>query len=427
MVKSMNASDSASSTSYSAGSVSLVCAELVLPISRAPIAHGAVAVLNNRIIDLGTSKQLIHKYSESRIHRLSGIILPGLVNAHTHLELSHLNPSFPAQGGNFTDWIDSLLQRRLDLTISRDQIVDSFRKELRKQKSDGVILVVDTGNEEHRELGHENNKEWPEVYRMLEIIAPHAEAASVALHKINDPDFLLPATGHSTYSTIPSALAAIKEYCRTHDNLFSIHTAESRDELQFVNGHKGIFRNFLEKRNSWDGSFSEQTTCDGGVVDYLHKLGLLDHKTLLVHCVHVGDKELELICKTGAHICVCPCSNDFLNVGKAPLQSMLQKGILPAIGTDSIVSNEMLCMWREMQLLTKDNPEIPAEVILGMATLGGARVLNRENDFGTLEVGRRAEFLTIPGDISGYDSDPEQYLRTLFLAGRPDNIEWVSL
>ena len=84
-------------------------------------------------------------------------------------------------------------------------------------------------------------------------------------------------------------------------------------------------------------------------------------------------------------------------------------------------------MWREMQLLTKDNPEIPAEVILGMATLGGARVLNRENDFGTLEVGRRAEFLTIPGDISGYDSDPEQYLRTLFLAGRPDNIEWVSL
>ena len=92
-----------------------------------------------------------------------------------------------------------------------------------------------------------------------------------------------------------------------------------------------------------------------GTIEYFDHLGILDDKTLLVHCVHVSDNELQLIKKRGSRICLCPGSNEFLGVGLAPVEKMVDLGLLPALGTDSPASNMTIDMWREMQMLTEQS------------------------------------------------------------------------
>ena len=130
-------------------------------------------------------------------------------------------------------------------------------------------------------------------------------------------------------------------------------------------------------------------------MQYLHQLGLLDDKTLCVHCIHVSEAEIRLLNKAGSKICLCPGSNRYLGVGKAPVAKYLQAGMLPSLGTDSLASNPEISMWREMQQLAEDHPDVDPTDILAMATAGGAEALGLDSEIGTLEPGKQARFLTV--------------------------------
>jgi cytosine/adenosine deaminase-related metal-dependent hydrolase len=151
----------------------------------------------------------------------------------------------------------------------------------------------------------------------------------------------------------------------------------------------------LSKRGFWDTSFQPTGIDNTGSVQYLHQLGILNDKTLCVHCVHVSEKEFALLQNTGCHICLCPGSNRYLNVGKAPVAKFLRLGIMPALGTDSLASNPVISLWREMFLLAEDHPAVSPSDILAMATLGGSRALGLANSLGSLEMGKKAEMLAV--------------------------------
>jgi cytosine/adenosine deaminase-related metal-dependent hydrolase len=138
----------------------------------------------------------------------------------------------------------------------------------------------------------------------------------------------------------------------------------------------------------------------------------------------VSDKEIELLQKTGSRVCLCPGSNRYLGVGRAPVTKYLQAGIIPGLGTDSLASNPELSIWREMRILAEDHPGIDVSDILTMATLGGAMALGLEQQAGTLAPGRVAEFLAVPlPDTVGSGTDVQDYLvRT----GAGIHPEWIS-
>lgn len=159
---------------------------------------------------------------------------------------------------------------------------------------------------------------------------------------------------------------------------------------------------------------------------YLQRLGVLDPKTLCVHCVHVTENEIQLLAEKGAHVCLCPGSNRFLRVGKAPVERMLRHGLLPAIGTDSIASNEALDIWREMRILSEDHPEAKPAKILEMATLGGASALHCEGLFGSLAPGRRALFLEVDDEEFSLIDTEESLCETLIKGGRPQVVSWIN-
>ena len=122
----------------------------------------------------------------------------------------------------------------------------------------------------------------------------------------------------------------------------------------------------------------------------------MDERTLCIHAVHVSEEEIDLLAAACAKVCLCPTSNRFLRVGRAPVRGYLERGILPALGTDSRASNPELSLWREMRVLAEENPELDPARIFAMATLGGAQALGLEADYGALAPGRKADILVVP-------------------------------
>lgn len=406
----------------------ILSAPWVVPVAAPIIGEGSLVVGGGRVFDIGKRTDILAKYPGIPERRFDSVLMPGLINAHMHLELSHLGgiSSINAEG-SFTDWISRVITTKESWKGDRSEVVAAFTSLLCDQYASGVVLVADVGNEVFPELYDRNSAGWPEIFRMLECLAPNRLALLAAEEKIaNLPDWY-PICVHAPYSTGSRVVMSAKRRCRQLGHLFSVHTAESVDELDFLQDGTGRFRDFLEKRKSWDGTFTFDEQGFAGVVFYFDHLGILDNFTLLVHAIHVSENELKVVAERDAHICLCPGSNRFLAVGTAPVEKMIAAGILPALGTDSPASNETIDLWREMQLLASEHPQISHESILAMATLGGARALHRENDYGSLSPGRSAKILHVSSPDLKSCRTTRQVMQSLVTGGRPSATSWVTV
>jgi aminodeoxyfutalosine deaminase len=402
-------------------------AKWVVPVARPVIAHGSVVIAEGRILAVDRRSEIIRKYPGVTEKRYDSVLMPALINGHMHLELSFINDAIPLTvEQNITDWISDLIKKRENTFIGRQQIVAAFSEALKDQYASGVVLVADTGNEIFAELTDARNTDCPEVFRMLEFFAPTHQASLAAQVKIAELPDHCPVSIHAPYSTGSDLIIDVKKRCRQFGQLFSIHTAESAAELEFLRSGTGCFRDFLERRNSWDGTFSFARKGFPGTIYYYEHLGVLDENTNLIHAVHVSEEELVLVAKRGAHICLCPGSNRFLMVGRAPVEQMLGVGMLPALGTDSPASNQTIDLWREMRLLAADHPRIAPDKILAMATLGGAQALHREEDYGSLIPGTSSQILHVNSRDLIACSSASQVNEILVAGGRPSEISWIT-
>lgn len=399
----------------------LLTAPWVVPVSQPPLQKAGLVVENGKILKVGLEVELNRQFPNVEQISCPGLLMPALINAHTHLELSHLaHVARPGKNEPMVNWIEDLLmqrQKQQDLEV----VHDCMNTTLRDHYEAGCILLCDIGNS--LEVINSCNATYPEVLNLLEVLGPTQVATTTAIATIDALPKSCGVTAHAPYSTSPSLLQYIKKRCRATGALFSIHIAESAEELEFVGDGSGAFKTFLEKRGAWDGTFANESRGDGGVIHYLDELGLLDENTLCVHCVHIDEDDIHLLAKRGASVCLCPGSNRFLRVGKAPVPLMLQGGLSPALGTDSISSNWTIDLWREMQIMAMDHPELKASKILEMATLGGAQCLQRQ-EYGALDEGKCGSFLNITDPRFADIEDSDGVLAKLVTQGRPDGLRW---
>ena len=369
----------------------------LLPLSRPPLADGGIAVRAGLIVDIGDFKQIAHHYPEAKIiDHPDAVLMPGLINAHTHLELSHLaylsKEPVPA---SFTGWIGHMLAERAKADADKKTIQDAARAVLVEQQRQGVIAIADISNTDLiRELISEFSGH---LLCLKEYLGLRESELAAALNSLQE-DAAHPevyCTAHAPYSTHIDLLRALKKKATATKQIFSIHVAESLAEHAMISQGTGEIREFLEQRGFWESSFQPTGSDSKGPVSYLHQHGLLDSRTLCVHCLHVTDQEMDLLAKTKAKICLCPSSNRYLGVGTAPVERYLRKGILPALGTDSLTSNPELSIWREMRLLAEEHPTVDPADILRMATLGGAKALGLNRQLGSLKKGRKAAILAV--------------------------------
>jgi aminodeoxyfutalosine deaminase len=375
----------------------------IVPATRPVLADGAVAVESDRIIDVGPFRELQKKYPDSAIRDHEGCALtPPLINTHLHLELSHLHiPHHKETVNGFTGWIAALLALRQRLGATGGDVEAAAREVMRHQHRSGIIALGDIGN---TDLGLRLSREFPGVLLSFREFLGRSKKSRRAVQEQLDrePDDRL-FTAHAPYSTHAELIRSLKFRARRLDHPFPIHVAEPASERDMLSHGTGELYSFLRDRGFLDDAFQPPAGIDNfGSVLYLHSLGVLDERTICVHCIHVSQEEIRILAETGTRVCLCPGSNRYLQVGTAPADRFLQHGILPALGTDSLASNPELSIWREMRILQENHPGIEPADIFAMATLGGASALGLDDRYGSLTPGKAAQFLAVPlgGKIS---------------------------
>ena len=392
----------------------------LLPMNGPAIQDGAVLVREGRIAAVGPWSEL-QGQADRVVEHPDQVLMPPLINAHIHLELSHLaHLAKQGEGCDFLSWLQKMLPERERLGAVGPHVEEAMQAMLRDQWQQGVIALADIGN---TGLNLNLADRFPGfLFPFVEYLGLSRKSLAPALKKLAREQGNTPCTAHAPYSTHPELIRALKERARSMEALFPIHVAEPPDEPELIARSRGALADFLKQRGFFEDVFTEVDS--PGSVQYLHKLGVLDSATLLVHGVHLDDAEIDLIAQTRARICLCPGSNRFLLVGRAPVAAMLRRNILPALGTDSAASNPRLSLWREMRILAEDQPELRLEDIVRMATLGGAAALGLETETGTLAPGRRAAFLAV--SLPELVDNKSELCAALVHAGDDPEVEWAG-
>ncbi len=387
----------------------LVRAAWVCPVVSPPLPDGWILVNAGRIEAVGQG----HDAPPADETRVLGsvAVLPGLVNAHTHLELSWLRGRVPPTG-DFLSWVGQLMRLRTRLETADDEAaVQAMRAALAEMRATGTAAVGDVSNA----------LVSPPVLR--EAVMP-----AVVFHELlgfRDADgraavaesrprrasaegggVRVVAAAHAPFSVSAELFTAIRDEVRAAPApITSVHVGESPEEVQLLRDGSGPWRTRLEELGAWR---SDWVAPGRGPGDYLCDLGVIAAGTLAVHGVQLTDRELARMAGTGATLVTCPRSNRWVGVGPPPIGRFFTSGVRVAVGTDSLASAPDLNLFAELAAMREAAPEVPARRILQAATVAGADALGLGRELGSLQPGRRAHLVavTVPPGIR----DPEETL-----------------
>ncbi len=397
-------------------------ARWLVPICEPPIRDGWVVIDRGRIVASGRPAPGGPQPERDLGHVA---ILPGLVNAHTHLELSYLRDQV-SPSSDFVTWIRGVVAARRRRPDPRsDEIMRGVDAAIAESIACGTAIVGDISNTLVTFTPLTRSALAGVVfYELLRFAA--ADAERVVEQASRQLDTLVPTelvrtslAAHAPYSVAPLMFRAIRAATR-RDPLApcAVHLSESEEEVEFIKSGTGAWRTFLGEMNAWDPSW---VAPGGSPVQFLEECGFLDARLLAVHGVQMTPADLARLEARGVTLVTCPRSNGHTGAGAPPLEDFYASGVRVAVGTDSLASAPDLNVFAELATMRALAPSIPATALLESATWQGARALGFESDFGTIEPGKRARLLTvaIPPDVG----DVEEYL----VSGiQPEQIRWLE-
>lgn len=387
-------------------------ADWVLPIAAPPVRRGQVDLRAGRIVAVGPAaggRGAAGGGTPGPVVDLGRTaILPALVNAHTHLELSGLRGAVPP-AASMPRWVDGLLERRAE---AGPPDPGAMRRAVAEARASGTGLLGDVGNTAAAPPLLARAGMPARVFR--EVLAFPGGGASAAVDAAaadlraagGAAGVRVGLAAHAPFSVGPAAFAALDAAVRARfRGPRSIHLAESPEEVDFLRTGRGPWRALLDRLGRWDPAWTPPRC---GPVEYLDRLGWLREGLVAVHGVQLTDPELRRLAERGAHLVTCPRSNAWTGVGHPPIERFLRSGVRLAVGTDSLASAPDLNLFSELALMRRLAPSAPARRLLACATLRGAEALGFDDEFGAITPGRRADLIgvRIPAGVG----DVEEYL-----------------
>ena len=351
-------------------------AKYVMPNSRTIIENGVVAIQGSRIVDIGRYPTVQNSGTAPTHDFGEAVLMPGLVNAHTHLDLTSSADSVQ-RTPKFTDWVFQIVGKRNPSTVE-----PSVREGVQQSLAGGVTTVGDIdGTGGSVQVLRDTPIRKVVFCEALGFFGEHAATGLARLTAYLDsppvPDSLLtPALSpHAPYSTS----ADIYRQCVASGLSVCTHIAETKEELEFLSSGTGAFVGYLEAFGiSTAGWHPPQAT----PMQYMKTLGVLRKKSLLAHCNYLTDADVTILAESGASVVFCPRSHHYFYHTDHPVLQLIESGINVAIGTDSLASNWSLSLLDELKFLARTQPCIRPETLFDMVTCNGAEAV------GLIQVGR---------------------------------------
>ncbi len=388
------------------------------------IENGLVEVRESRIVDVRCAAR--HEAHASIVDCGAAVVLPGLVNAHTHLELTHLagkiepreiasRPSGKAGDSDFADWLRRLLAEMRKTRDDAEVITASVNEGATLSLRCGVTAVGDITRLPrvtrpalcHGRLRVVSFGEVIAIGALRAALRPRLQAATDTAH---DSDRLSAAVSpHAPYTCDRRALRACQEAAAAAKMRLCTHLAETVDEEACTLEGSGPLADFLRSVGVWNDSVKHPGLRP---VEYADQLGLLSPRTLLAHVNYVSDADLERLARGRAHVAYCPRTHAAFGHIPHRFREMRAAGINVCVGTDSLASNPSLSVLEELRYLRQTFEDLDNREQLEMGTLCGARALGLDDTIGSLEPGKQADLVVVPLQPAG-DPDPlENLLRS---------------
>ncbi len=365
-------------------------ARYVFPVAGEPIRDGSVTVQGERILAVGKTPE------DRDAEDLGNVaILPGLVNAHVHLELSGLDQPLGHPGIAFPEWLRQLTARHRSRAGEGGRGVELG---LRESVQNGTTTLGDIAQ-----------PAWPaEVFEAAplhalifqEMIAPTADRVAVAVERARDHlrrsrgrRWLAGLSPHAPYTVRSEVLSAAISLSVAAQVPLAFHLAESREELELLGSGAGPLAEFLGELPSWDPGVVARPARP---LDYLRRLSAA-HRALVVHGNYLNADETQFLAENRGRMALvyCPRTHDYFQHDDYPLSRTLSAGVCVCLGTDSRASSPDLNLLAEMRTAAGKHAAVDPRVILELGTLQGARALGLAEQTGSLEPGKRADLAIV--------------------------------
>ena len=359
-----------------------------------------LVVNDNGFIEDITVKENI---KSNTIEHFEGIICPGFVNTHCHLELSHLNNIIKQHIG-IVDFGLGVMKHRNDFSIEiQEEAMHLADKEMQKQ---GIIAVGDISNTNSSIKAKLQSDLY--YHTFVELIALNPERADLVfesgkklLNEYISHNLSASIAPHAPYSTSRELIKKITDNCHQLNKPSSIHNQESQAENEFFNFKTGDYLRLYETINVSIDYFkaSGKSSLQTIVSSFNNNVN-----TLLVHNTFSSKNDIDSALKQHQHLfwCLCPNANLYIENTLPDINLLVSNSCKLTIGTDSLASNSQLSLIGEINTILKHQPNTSLEVLLNAATYNGAKFLGIENQFGLLEKGKKCGINLIEGKTKNY-------------------------
>ena len=372
-------------------------ANFVLPITRPPIAHGAVRISGNRITKVAAWRQF-GRSNEAVFDLGDSILLPGLVNAHCHLDYTGMAGMIAATK-KFSDWIKAILALKAQWSYS--EYAQSWLRGANMLLHSGTTTVADI--EAVPELLPDVWSATPlRIISFLELtnVKSRRAAADIVgdaaqkIRSLKNARCFAALSPHSLYATSPDLLECAASIAQKNNYLLSTHVAESADESQMFEQKSGPLFEWLKNQRAMSGLGLSP-------VRYLERHGMLSERFLAVHANYISKGDAELLAQKHCSVVHCPRSHDYFGHQKFPYKLLRSAGVNVCLGTDSLASvrpvakkETALNLFSDMQFLAQNHPYIDSAKILQMTTVNAAEALRL--NAGRIEPGSFADLIALP-------------------------------
>lgn len=352
------------------------------------------------------------KLSEKEgIEFYNGIIIPGFVNCHCHLELSHMKERIPEATG-LSDFLMTVSTTRSSFKGDENQAIARADNEMFKE---GIVLCGDVCNTSSTfDLKKESAIRYINLLEVFGIDSSTSKKRMDEILKVADkaeelnlPHWIIP---HSVYSLSLSLFRLLKEYTISN-KVSSIHFMESHWEKVFLKKHTGSIMNSYKRFLSSDSNLITSEDHVSAILDEV----TLNGNLILVHNIWIErDQIISLKKRNNLYWCLCPNSNLFIEKKLPPVKLLIGEGCEIVLGTDGLSSNKRLSILEELKTLQENFPFISLEDLISWSTVNGARALNEDNWAGKIESGKKPGLLLLQDiDLANLKLLPETSVRRL--------------